>query len=79
MGNETIIHIDHLSLQYLQAQSKLQQNICYKWMGFLQKFHLVIKYNKGRRAFKATHFQDYNFWNSNVHGRLPMMHIESHT
>jgi hypothetical protein len=33
MGKETIIHIDHQPLQYLQAQSKLQQTKDYKWMG----------------------------------------------
>jgi hypothetical protein len=47
MGKETIIHTDHHLLQYLQAQSKLQQTRHYKWMGFLQKFHLFIKYKKG--------------------------------
>jgi hypothetical protein len=39
MGKETIIHTDHQPLQYLQAQSKLQQTRHYKWMGFLQQFH----------------------------------------
>jgi hypothetical protein len=34
LGMETIIHIDHQPLQYLQAQSKLQQTRHYKWMGF---------------------------------------------
>jgi hypothetical protein len=47
MGNETIIHTNHHLLQYLQTQINLQQTRHYKWMGFLQKFHLVIKYNKG--------------------------------
>jgi hypothetical protein len=47
MGKETIIHTYHQPPQYLQAQSKLQQTIHYKWMGFLQQFHLVIKYKKG--------------------------------
>lgn len=47
MGKETVIHIDHQSLQYLQAQIKLQRTKNYKWMGFLQWFRLVIKYNKG--------------------------------
>jgi hypothetical protein len=37
----------HQPLQYLQAQSKLQQTRHYKWMGFLQQFHLIIKYKKG--------------------------------
>ena len=47
MGKETIIHIDHQPLQYLQSQTKLQQSRHLCWMGFLQQFHLVIKYNKG--------------------------------
>jgi hypothetical protein len=47
LGKETIIHTDHQPLQYLQAQTKLQQSRHYKWMGFLQQFHLVIKYKKG--------------------------------
>jgi hypothetical protein len=32
MGKETIIHTNHQLLQYLQAQSKLQQTRHYKWM-----------------------------------------------
>ena len=47
MGKETIIHIDHQPLQYLQSQTKLQQARHFKWMGFLQTFHLVIRYKKG--------------------------------
>ena len=47
MGKETIIHSNHQPLQYLQEQSKLQQTGHYKWMGFLQQFHLAINYNKG--------------------------------
>jgi hypothetical protein len=47
LGKETIIHTDHHPLQYLQAQTKLQQSRHYKWMGFLQQFHLLIKYKKG--------------------------------
>ena len=47
MGKETIIHTDHQSLQYLQSQTKLQQSRHFRWMGFLQQFHLVIKYTKG--------------------------------
>ena len=46
MGKETIIHIDHQPLKYLQTQSKLQQTRRYRWVSFLQKFHLVIKYKK---------------------------------
>jgi hypothetical protein len=47
LGKETIIHTIHQPLQYLQAQTKLQQSQHYKWMDFLQQFHLVIKYKKG--------------------------------
>jgi hypothetical protein len=47
LGKETIIHIDHNPLQYLQAQTKMQQSQHYRWMGFLQQFHLLIKYKKG--------------------------------
>jgi hypothetical protein len=47
MGKETIIHMDHHPLQYLQSQTKLQQSHHFWWMGFLQQFHLVIRYKKG--------------------------------
>lgn len=47
MGKETIIHSDHQPLQYLQSQSKLQQSQHFKWMGFLQQFHLVIRDKNG--------------------------------
>ena len=47
MGKETLIHTYHQPLQYLHAQSKRQQAIHYKWMSFLQQFHLAIKYKKG--------------------------------
>jgi hypothetical protein len=47
IGKETIIHTDHQPLQYLQSQTKLQQSRHFKWMGFLQQFHLVIRYKKG--------------------------------
>ena len=47
LGKETIIHTYHQPLQYLQEQTKLQQYRHYKWMVFLQQFHLVIKYKKG--------------------------------
>lgn len=46
MGKETIIHIDHQPLQYSQLKTKLQQATHFIWMGFLQQFHLVIKYEK---------------------------------
>ena len=47
MGKEMIIHTDHQPLQYLQSQTKLQQARHFKWMGFLQQFHFVIRYKKG--------------------------------
>jgi hypothetical protein len=40
MGKETVIHTDHQPLQYLHSQTKLQQSRHYRWMGFLQQFHL---------------------------------------
>jgi hypothetical protein len=47
LGKETIIHTDHQPLQYLQSQSKLQQAKHFRRMGFLQQFHLVIRYKTG--------------------------------
>jgi hypothetical protein len=47
LGKETIIHINHQPLQYLQAHTKLKQSRHYRCMGFLQQFHLVIKYKNG--------------------------------
>ena len=47
MGKETIMHTHHQPLQYLQSQTKLEQSRHLRWMGFLQQFHLVIKYKKG--------------------------------
>jgi hypothetical protein len=46
LGNETIIHTDHQPLQYLQSQTKLQQARHFRWMDFLQQFHLVMRYKK---------------------------------
>ena len=47
VGKETIIHTYHQPLQYLQSQSKPQYSRNFRWMGFLQQIHLVIKYKKG--------------------------------
>jgi hypothetical protein len=47
LGKETIVHTDHQPLQYLQSQTKIQQARHFRWMGFLQQFHLVIRYKKG--------------------------------
>ena len=46
MRIETIVHIDHQPLQYLQSQTKLQQSKHFRWMRFIQTFHLVIRYKK---------------------------------
>jgi len=43
---ETIIHTDHQPLQYLHSQTKLQQSRHYRWVGFLQQFCLIIRYEK---------------------------------
>lgn len=47
IDKETIIHIKHYPLQYLQSQIKLQKYHHFRCMGFLQQFHFVIKYKKG--------------------------------
>ena len=47
MCKYTIVHNDHQPLQYLQSQTKLQQSRHFRWMRFLQQFHLVIRYKKG--------------------------------
>ena len=47
MSKEIVIHTNHQPLQYLHSQTKLQQSRHYRWMGFLQQFHLVIRYKKG--------------------------------
>jgi hypothetical protein len=43
LGKETIVHTDHQPLQYLQSQTKLQQARHFRWMSFLQQFHLAIR------------------------------------
>jgi hypothetical protein len=47
LEKETIIHTNNQLLQCLQAQTKLKQSRHYRWMCFLQQFHLVIKYKNG--------------------------------
>eukprot|EP01018_Ginkgo_biloba_P007942 Gb_36846 [translate_table: standard] len=47
VGKETVIHINHKPLQFLQTQTKLQQARHAKWMLYLQQFNLVVKYKKG--------------------------------
>jgi hypothetical protein len=43
-GKETIIHIDHKPLQFMQTQGKFQNDHHQKWYTYLQQFHLNIKY-----------------------------------
>jgi hypothetical protein len=47
LGKETIIHMDHKPLQFMQTQGKLQNDHHQKWSTYLQQFHLNIKYKKG--------------------------------
>jgi len=47
MGKEIIIQTYHQTLPYLHSQTKLKQSRNYRWMGFLQQFHLIIRYKKG--------------------------------
>jgi hypothetical protein len=74
MGKENIIHTYHQPIHYLQAQSKLQQTRNYKWVGFLQHFHLVIKYNNG-----STYKLEYMIsrpYTSNITTLGTLMHME---
>ena len=59
MGKETIIHTDHQPLQYFHSQTKLRQRKNFKCMGFLQQFHLIIKYKKGTKEKLHIFYQDY--------------------
>jgi hypothetical protein len=43
LGKDTIIHIDHKPLQFMQTQGKLQNDRHKKWSTYLQQFHLNIK------------------------------------
>jgi hypothetical protein len=47
LGKETVIHIDHKPLQFMQTQGKLQNECHQKWSTYLQQFHLNIKYKIG--------------------------------
>jgi len=47
LGKETIIHIDHKPLQFIQTQGKLQNDWHQKWSTYLQWFHLNINYKIG--------------------------------
>ena len=74
MGKEKIIYIDHQPLQYLQSQTKIQQSRHFRWMGFLQQFHLVIKYKKGiqNKVVDILSRSPINF--SIVIEQIPMVH-----
>jgi hypothetical protein len=47
LRKETVIHIDHKPLQFMQVQGKLQNDHHQKWSTYLQQFHLNIKYKTG--------------------------------
>ena len=41
------MHSDHKPLEYLHAQTKLQQARNMKWMSYLMAFNILIRYKKG--------------------------------
>jgi hypothetical protein len=47
LGKETILHIDHHPLIFINSQSKIQEQRHLKWASYIQQFHLVIIYKKG--------------------------------
>jgi hypothetical protein len=47
LGKDTIIHIDHNPLQFIETKEKLQNNHHQKCSKYLQKFHINIKYKIG--------------------------------
>ena len=47
LGKETIIHIDHKPLQFIQTQGKFHNDCHQKWSTYLHPFHLNIKYKTG--------------------------------
>lgn len=46
LGKETIIHIDHRPLHFIQIQWKFPNDCHHKRSTYLQQFHLNIKYKK---------------------------------
>ena len=77
MGKETMICIDHQLLQYFQVHSKIQQTWQYKWMWFLQKFHLIIKSKK-----ENTKKLEYMFsrpFTTNITNLCTLMHMDPFT
>jgi hypothetical protein len=55
LGKDTIIHIDHKPLQFMQTQGKLKNDLHQKGYTYLQLFHLNIKYKKG----STNHITEY--------------------
>lgn len=47
MSKETIVHMDHHLLLFINSQSKIQEQQHLKWATYIQQFHLLIKYKKG--------------------------------
>ena len=43
LRKETVIHVDHKPLQFIQTQGKLHNGCHQKWSTYLQQFHLKIK------------------------------------
>ena len=48
LGKETVILTNHNPLQLSPSQLKLQTTRQIKWINYLQKFQLGIKYQKGK-------------------------------
>ena len=47
MGKETIFHMDHHPLFFINYLSKIQEWGHLIWAYYIQQLHLVIKYRKG--------------------------------
>ena len=78
IGKETIIHINHQPLQYLQSHTKLQQARHFRWVGFHQQFHLVIKYKKGTNK-KVAHMLSRPLISASVVLQNVSLSLESYT
>jgi hypothetical protein len=63
-GKETVIHIDHRPLQFIQTQGKLQNDHHQKWSTYLQQFHLNIKYKKGSTNNVLIASADHQSWHN---------------
>jgi len=47
LGKKIIVHIDHHPLIFINSKCNIQEEFHLKGDGYLQQFHLVIKYKKG--------------------------------